>query len=176
MRVETLATATGGAVLALVIVSCGDGAIEMIGDAMVGDAMIDDASAQSCASCTASGAVKMITADTDPEQLEGGIVEVPDSAGSDPLLATGPIVLTDAMATAGTGRVFLYTVAATDNGGSCAEVPLADGAIARLESVPDSGDDVALHGARILIPAGQLLCASNLSGAPSVRWAGFRPY
>ncbi len=175
MRVGTLMTATAGAALGLVIVSCGDGAIDMIGDAMMDGGMIGDASAQSCASCTASGAVRMITADTDPEQFVGGIVEVEDS-NPDTLVVTGPFVLTDAMATAGDGRLFLYTLGAADNGGACADVPLADGAVARLESTSGDGDDAEIHGARIFIPAGQLLCASRLSGAPALRWAGFRPY
>jgi hypothetical protein len=174
MRTNTLAMATTGALLALVILSCGGNAIDML-DGAIGDGMVEDAAAQSCASCNAAGAVRMVTADTDPAQLESGITVEDEPGMPDPFVVAGPFVLTDAIATAGTGRTFLYTTEG-DAADDCAMAALSNGALARLESAVDTGDDRGLQGVRILIPAGQVLCASTLDGSPRVRWAGFRPY
>ena len=106
-----------GGGMAVVLVCCAPSGIEMIGDAMVdaghmlmdagqslADGSLPDASAQSCASsCSNSGALRVVTADTDPAQRARGTVTTgvalinptyPDRlAGATFELARGPLVV-----------------------------------------------------------------------------------
>lgn len=121
----------------------------------------------SCGTCNAGGALRTVTADTDPTRLEHGILDLTEGL-------VGPIVITDVAVTlslhAGRGSVWIAPPGAACTGSGPGEFRLA------LEG--DDGGDWSAHGARIFVPAGQRLCgmATDPAGSPTISWAGFRPY
>ena len=120
---------------------------------------VPDAVAQtgsSCGSCTASGAVKMISADMDPAQFVGG------TSGQMTELAEGPLYVTDA-------HVSNDAAAATE----CRLYIGTDVACTRSPDVGIPFTKSGMLGSRYFVPAGSHLCLTCQSTAS---WSGFRPY
>lgn len=162
MKREEIVRMMGAGLIAVVVLSCGGPVVEMAADAFLSDASVDavsDAEAQPmCGNCTTGGALRMVTADTDPTRLVRGVASSSDEA--EPAIA-GPFVLTDIEFERAN------SVDATITRGDCYDEELE-----RLVDI-DSGR-APMHGGRFLVPAGQSLCLRVPVG--SVYWAGFRPY
>lgn len=146
---------------------------------MIDASDISDAPAQDrCASnCTGSGALRTVTADTDPAPLaRGGTILTPGTATA---VASGPFVLTDARmnsnaAGASTAAATFWIVPASQGcGGALTE--LGDErriGFVRGQGAPDT-PTVELHAVRYVVAADEVLCTA---GRGIVAWAGFRPY
>ena len=103
-----------------------------------------------------SGPTRMLTADTDADQLTTGTIEVP--ANSPTKVLDGPFVLTDLM---NSGALVLSVVAGSD----CTQVG---------RSIP-----FTLQNARWVVKNGESLCATsgpNVTLPNSLTWNGFKPY
>ncbi|MCB9594064.1 MAG: hypothetical protein H6719_15125 [Sandaracinaceae bacterium] len=174
---------------AVVVVSCGPSAADMMLDAMVAteDATMSDASAQmSCATnCSTGGALRVMTADSDASRLvRGGAVLNPrrPTSGESPLLVevvAGPFVLTDARMSTYTGLSSDLTQATlwiAPRSTGCSPKPslLDPDVIGNLyaPSGPDA-EERRLEGARYFVSVSEVLCAE---GVGVVAWAGFLPY
>ena len=120
------------------------------------------AHAQCDASCSAgpielSGPSEVVTAETDPAQLIGGLTPGHADGQQWDELAKGPLVVTDLMV--------------TDY--SDARLGIADpGKCDTGKVLATSINLLGLNGAHLLIPKGKVLCGAG----GEARWAGFRPY
>jgi hypothetical protein len=102
-----------------------------------------------------SGPTRMLTADTDVNQLAGATFDL--TPGTPQKVADGPFVLTDALAAV---NARLSAVTGTD----CTQA-------GRIIGV------APFQGARWLIKDGESLCIATLSSGPDrITWSGFRPY
>ncbi len=169
-----------------------------------GDAMLQDADAQSsCGNCNDDGFQRVLTADTDWDQIRGGSVQ---GTGWTRLyntndygmayyfyteLVNGPFILTDVHGSAGTTTLF-----AVDDGNDCFEeyTHVGMGYTGIAWRIPTDSRPIAvastegrLQGARIVIQTDETLCARATSNADvandpdittanKVLWSGFRPY
>jgi hypothetical protein len=131
---------------------------------------------------TVSGPAQNTPASENPAQLKTGSVTGVTSGGS--IVVSGPFVLTDAStdpynATNNNNGASLVLQAAAP---SCLPLPPSldsmPGLIMTVQ--PGSGGNWAAHGARYLVPAGQMLCAylppTEFAVTGGVQWAGFVPY
>jgi hypothetical protein len=121
--------------------------------------------------------MRVVTADTDPNQLVRGFEWVRTAAPT--RLTDGPLILTTA--TGGVAVGLLYVMDKDEECGTSA--PLAP-----FPSLPDgsevvgiaSSDSETLSGARIFVSSTQSLCTRLLCVSPAatcaLAWAGFRPY
>ena len=106
--------------------------------------------------------LRVRTADTDLDQLAQGTGQA--GAATVTLVASGPLVITDLWLSASSSdRVTFFTNLAQD----CSPI---DGQIADTFTVAQP-----THGVRIVVKAGQALCADSTFGT-SVPWTGYRPY
>ena len=162
MRRDEVVRMCGAALIAVVVLSCGGPVVEMAADAFLSDASVDavsDAAAQpTCGNCTTGGALRIVTADTDPTRLVRGIAGPSDE--EDPVIA-GPFVLTD-----------IEFERANSVDASITPTNCYDENTERLVDV-ESGR-APMHGGRFFVPAGFSLCLRVSVG--DVYWAGFRPY
>lgn len=161
MRRDEVVRMFGAALIAVVVLSCGGPVVEMAADAFLSDASVDavgDAAAQpTCGNCTTGGALRIVTADTDPTRLVRG------SAGpSEGPVIAGPFVLTD----------IEFERANSVDAVITPSDECYDDDAERLVDV-DSGR-APMHGGRFVVPAGFSLCLQVSVGR--VYWAGFRPY
>jgi hypothetical protein len=117
--------------------------------------------------CNIPSQMQVVSADQDPAQMVRGSVEITNTR--DITLAQGPFVLTDAS----TGNGAVAVLFAVPDGTTCEFSNLRDD---RWVATVDTGGPV--NGARIIIPAGQTLCAGGTYNASHHRlsWAGFTPY
>jgi len=106
--------------------------------------------------------LRVRTADTDLDQLVQGTGQA--GAAILTLVASGPLVITDLwLSAASSDRVTFFTNRAQD----CSAL---DGQIPDTFTVAQP-----THGVRIVVKAGQALCADSTFGA-AVPWTGYRPY
>jgi hypothetical protein len=106
------------------------------------------------------------------------------AAAGGSIIATGPFVLTDATAA-------IPTDLGGSNGAHFVVQPSAASCVALTGPLRNPGyvatvyfgagpSHAEIHGARYIVPAGQMLCAypaySNGTGYGEVLWAGFQPY
>ena len=125
-----------------------------------------------CGTCTASGALRAASADTDPAQLISGFESVVDMGTK---LADGPLVLTDARAVnaeSGTNGVAVYAV----TGGDCTTGPKRYIVDLLQDNVVRGPGIESMHGARYFVAAGETLCGERTRNLGKISWAGFRPY
>ena len=132
--------------IAGVVASCGPTGVDMMGDAMVdagemmmdagrimmdggdaldaaADSMTPDAEAQACGmNCSAAGTQRVLTADTDPAQMESGTATGMGSVE----VVSGPFVLTDAH-NLSSGRYPLLFVADAATGCAAVTTPEESG-------------------------------------------------
>lgn len=174
---KRLGSVVGLSVICVCLTMCAPAGMEMVGDAMIdigeelrdGGGMTSDARAQDgCATnCTSGGALRMVTADTDPNQAFGGVLAIPRFNPSE--VVVGPAFLTDVRDARGGGAIeFFLTTAATCGADDGTMVGyFADG-------------EPWGHGMRLFVPAGSRLCAASTASAGSSTTAhyfnGFRPY
>jgi hypothetical protein len=114
-----------------------------------------------------AGPVKVITADSDLDQLAAGNLDVNLSTAT--FVVGGPLVLSDFEVTyPGTGvDTTELWVMPNDRGQLCGG---GGGRVWR------GAGQISVHGARIRVPAGQNLCVQTFASNASVSWAGFKPY
>lgn len=154
--------------MACVLAVCTPSGMEMVGDAMVDagraltDAADSDAAAQTCAMCSSSGALRVVTADSDQAQLRNGTSDVP--FGTNVQLVGGPFVLTGVR----------------DLDFPAARLYIAEGGCeaATDDAVAEVLGRESLHGLHLWVPAGSLLCArvAAVSGNTRLWHTGFVPY
>jgi hypothetical protein len=148
------------------------------------DAMASDDAGTCGCSITLNGPAPTTPASENPAQLVQGNVSVTGAGGL--ILTSGPFVLTDAMPGSGmslgsTGQssTGAYLVAQS-SAAKCPTIVQPEDVTGFLGPVLVVGATyVAIHGARYVVPAGQMLCAYppyNGNGNVNVQWAGFRPY
>lgn len=180
--------------LAFIACSAGRGMVGMDGGTGSETAVIDvvsdaardmlametgDVQAQSCATCSTSGAVHMMTADTDPAQLVGGHANV---TSAPVMLAAGPLVLTDYESTSAFDNLVPVNFGVVAGTSCSALTPDSYGPTLYTAGTLSSGNVTTLgtsaHGGRYFVPAGSVLCSQGAPGGLSVPiiWAGFRPY
>jgi hypothetical protein len=182
--------------------STGSGAADGGADVSIFDALVDritalvdgttkDAKADQdagsdggSATCAAApcGPVQTLPASENPSQLVTGNIVLSGSTTT-AVVATGPLVLTDAAVPGGNGGTWAGALAIEPAAPSCTGPgPGAgpDSLPGYLLTVASWGTSVAhLHGGRYFVPAGQMLClvsSGQGTGLPEVQWAGFRPY
>ncbi len=108
---------------------------------------------------------RMLTADTDVNQLASGTITPPLNTGMTSFyykVLDGPFVLTDT----GGGGILYYAVG---TGQDCTVLPQLDGVNARLVGAPTAGGRVFIH-------AGETLCVEIGASAQPASWSGFKPY
>lgn len=176
------------------LVMCGPTGMDMMGDAMVdaGNLLRDgasdtgsDAQAQACATnCSASGVMRVMTADTDPAQLVTAVVNYRGSGASEAFeVVAGPLVLTDLEFAQEGYPHLLFSITTQATCPPAWYPPETD----PLTTIGLDGQDSLtsvntryvheLHGSRFYIPVGSRLCAHPHQNATwFVRYAGFRPY
>jgi hypothetical protein len=167
-----LAGLVGGASVFAFILSCG----EDVGSPVHADGGGD-------CQCTVSGPVavtgevavagvaKVKTADTDASRIVGGAVRIVSDVGGEKL-ADGPLILTDlANLDTSVSQALVYIDGSEPL--DCNE-GLPNVIAVAVHTETHTADT---HGARLLVPAGSVLCASKASVvAPTISWSGFRPY
>lgn len=189
---KQMALVACGAMMAMLLVMCGPPGMGMMGDAMVdvgmtlrdgSDTSMPDAMAQDCATdCTGGGVLRVMTADTDPDQLRhaGVYIALPPSGDAVEVVA-GPIVITDLMVARENGISYeLRMTSLPDCTGPID--PATTEHVVTLISAPQVGMTSVntrftreVHGGRILVPAGSRICTS-VSNTGFIYYAGFVPY
>jgi hypothetical protein len=121
--------------------------------------------------------MRVVTADTDPNQLVRGFEWVHTAAPT--RLTDGPLILTTA-----TGGVSVGLLYVMDKDAECG----ISSPLGTFPSLPEdsevvgiaSSDSETLSGARIFVSSTQSLCTRLLCFSPAstcaLAWAGFRPY
>jgi hypothetical protein len=129
-----------------------------------------------CTTCTVTGPIQALTADTDLAQLSGGPLKCEELQPKGTKLVDGPFVVTDVVADE-SGALRLYTVpqgsSCDDYGSLFVEVGQTYG-----NSILTLGNRPTVSGARLFLAKGETLCASLgcSGGSQELRWSGFRPY
>ncbi len=124
-----------------------------------------------------SGPTRMLTADTDVNQLANGVVKQAASASYQKVL-DGPFVLTDAHSFSSV--TYLYSLPI---GQDCTEPDLPsvvnlDGTNGHVIASNSTGAEILVQSARIFVNAGEELCVTfqALNAVGVLSWSGFRPY
>lgn len=134
--------------------------------------MTKEASAQSCASCLPSGAVKVVTADSDPAQIVSGFETNATTNGNWSERVAGPFIVRS-LIPAHLGQDATPAVAYADPG-ACASsrTMLAQVSVGAMNDTIDNG--------RYLVPKGKVLCVSGVVLSSTLyidySWSGFKPY
>jgi hypothetical protein len=133
-----------------------------------------DGGACGCAA-TVSGPIQTTPASENSAQLvTGNLVFGPYTTSG--ILATGPFILTDATTGYQNGTVAALVIEPTAATCTLPSSSYPDSLPGFLLNVTVT---MPLHGARYLVPAGNMLCmmaGSPQENAPEIQWAGFRPY
>jgi hypothetical protein len=112
---------------------------------------------------------RVITADTDPNQLVAGALNAPYNVST--LLTSGPLVITDLQIDFGPSGWVTFELWSK---------PTAQGCDGNGERIWLGGGPISVHGARIPVPAGRNLCLStsqfNSVIPANVAWSGFKSY
>jgi hypothetical protein len=138
-----------------------------------GDAVASRAWAQqACGTCTTGGAVRMATADSDPERIRSGYEVVETGASAEWLeRVAGPFIVTH-LVPADSGVSGSAEIAYADRGCETGRTMLARVAVS--SSAP-AGSASAVQNGRFLVPDGKVLCVRG-TGEMNFSWSGFRPY
>ncbi len=151
-----------GYIMYLALAACGDNSpTKSIGSGGAGGA-INDAYAQdsdTCSTCSVKEPLKVITADSDPNQYERGSLDVSPGAAK---VVDGPFLLTDLF-----NRIPFAVSLFIAKAGACASGGTDFTVLQGSQSV---------IGARVLIRNGETLCADAGSTSMKFSWTGFRPY
>jgi hypothetical protein len=134
----------------------------------------DDGGSCGC-TVTMAGPVQSTPASENPSQLKrGSLVAQPTGT----IIASGPFVLTDLTpgnTMAGSFGANLVVQASAATCPALAGAPENEAGYV-ASAFMNGTVYVAVHGARYVIPAGQMLCAYAYGMIGSVQWAGFQPY
>jgi hypothetical protein len=123
---------------------------------------------------TVAQPVQVKTADTDATRLVGGTVDFVGTAGEK--VADGPLVLTDLLALQTFEPSQLQAVNLYIDDSDPRDCHGFERSIALV--VMGTGRATDMHGARLLVKAGAVLCGRHSTGTapPVFSWSGFRPY
>jgi hypothetical protein len=112
--------------------------------------------------------VRVITADTDPAQIEGGMIRWWEDVGSGREFVEGPLVITDLTAQKLSPYPPVVSAYFVPKGRAC------DPSTARIRVKLTEGTTIyPVHGAKLYLRAGEILCVDT---GQEVTWAGYRPY
>jgi len=179
MRIRSAGLVIAGVLGGIAFIMSCSGPGNMISQLMDMARASDDAgNTGTCGTCTVSGSIdvnpvtiagasvplNVRTADTDASRLVSGFV--PTSA-SNTVVVTGPVVITDVRPDSNGSAVFQIGTGAT--------CPPSAPHYFTVNTAASTGAVNTIHGGRILVPAGSVLCVSSSTNG-EVLWAGFKPY
>jgi hypothetical protein len=117
----------------------------------------------------------MKTADTDLSRLVRGAVPFSAGTANGAVKVTdGPVVITDLSGDAGSGYQFVTFFVAKSSDGCGQAKDVVNGMTGSI--LRTTGSDMDIHGARMIVNAGETLCAYQGAATMTIAWSGFRPY
>ena len=126
---------------------------------------------------TPTAPARMLTADTDVNQLVAGMVSTPPAPNGPQVYSKvidGPFVLTSAFYA---GNVILYALPGGQDCTLTIPVQSLDGTNGRI--IDNASASYSPHSGRTFIKAGEMLCAllvADFQGITGVSWSGWKPY